>query len=338
MNPRHRRLILPGLLAILLVVVVVASLTKRADASVPPTADVVSTMTDPRIDESSGLAVSTLHPDLAYTINDSDNEPLIYAIQISTGKTVGTTRLTGYELSDTEAMSIDGKGRIWVADTGDNNGERGDSALYVLREPGRGSHSVRPTRYAVAYDNGPQDVEALAINPKTGAVYLFSKGLLRGEMYEFPANPSKTEVNVLPHGPQEFPLLVTDASFKPDGTSVVVRTYVAAYAYDAENFTEIATALLPVQGQGETLAYESSGRSYLIGSEGEDSQLIRIKTKSTATASAPTATPDATKVTTVDASDSSGGIGNAWIIGAALVALVTAVLLVMTLRTRPGSD
>ena len=90
MNPRRRRLLFPALLVVLLVVAAVVSLARDADArplgpsslgtlSAPATlsrvddetavaARVVSTVRDPRITESSGLAVSAVHDDLAYTI------------------------------------------------------------------------------------------------------------------------------------------------------------------------------------------------------------------------------------------------------------------------------
>ena len=93
MNPRHRRLLIPGLLIALLVVVLVSSLARRADgAEAGP--EIVSRMSDPRITESSGLAISVKHDDLAYTINDSGNEPIIFAIKVSPGAVVGTTTIT----------------------------------------------------------------------------------------------------------------------------------------------------------------------------------------------------------------------------------------------------
>ncbi|MEO6605291.1 MAG: hypothetical protein ABIN55_06730, partial [Aeromicrobium sp.] len=66
MNPRYRRLLIPGLLLLLLVVVIVSSLNRRADGA--EAAQVVTRLTDPRITESSGLALSRAYDGIAYTI------------------------------------------------------------------------------------------------------------------------------------------------------------------------------------------------------------------------------------------------------------------------------
>ena len=43
---------------------------------------VVSYLGDDRIKESSGLAYSAKHPDLVYTMNDSGNRPVVFAVQV----------------------------------------------------------------------------------------------------------------------------------------------------------------------------------------------------------------------------------------------------------------
>ncbi len=50
---------------------------------------------------------------------------------------------------DTEALAIDRDGTLWVADTGDNRGQRNDAALYALPEQGRGDHTVTAQRYPI---------------------------------------------------------------------------------------------------------------------------------------------------------------------------------------------
>ena len=280
MNPRHRRLLIPGLLVVLVVVVVVASIARRADAvelagrTAP--SKVVSTISDPRITESSGLAVSTRDADLAYTINDSGHGPEVFAIRISTGDVVGVTTVTGVTWRDTEAMAIDGDGRLWVADTGDNDGVRRDVALYAFDEPGEGDHSTTATRYPVEYTDGSQDVESLAIDPTTGRKVLVSKGLLDGQVLTLPKRLSQTEPNVPKDTGAASLLLATDASWSPDGRWLVVRNYLQAATLDTTTWKTVSTVTLPDQEQGETLAFEPGGTSYLVGSEGKDSELLRI--------------------------------------------------------------
>ena len=92
----------------------------------------ISEISDRRIKESSGLTISPAHDDLAYTINDAGNDPIVFAIKVSTGDVVGTTRVEGGDIKDTESIAIDGKGKMWLADLGDNDEERDDVALYAL--------------------------------------------------------------------------------------------------------------------------------------------------------------------------------------------------------------
>ncbi|RYJ06064.1 MAG: hypothetical protein EON52_08330 [Actinomycetales bacterium] len=280
MNPRHRRLLIPGLLVVLVVVVVVSSIARRAEAATlgqeATPSRVVSTIDDPRITESSGLAVSTRHADLAYTINDSGHGPEIFALRVSTGEVVGVTTVTGVTWRDTEAMAIDGDGRMWVADTGDNDAVRRDVALYAFDEPGEGEHSTTAKRYPVKYTTGSQDVESLAIDPTTGRKVLVTKGLLDGQVLTLPEKLSETEPNVPEDTAAASLLLATDAAWSPDGRWLVVRNYLQAATLDTTTWKTVSTVTLPDQEQGETLAFEPGGTSYLIGSEGKDSELLRI--------------------------------------------------------------
>lgn len=339
MNPRYRRLLIPGLLVVLILVVLVASLRREAHGATLAQAgthdgyDVVSTITDPRITESSGLALSNRHSDLAYTIDDSGNAPVVFAIRVSTGEVVGATKVTGGTLLDTEALSIDSDGTLWIADTGDNNSTRDDAALYALPEPGEGDHSVKARRYPVAYVDGPQDVETLLINPKTNKKYLVSKGLFGGEVYPLPQGLKTDTANKLTPIGAEVPLLLTDGAFTPDARYAVLRSYVGIHVFDVRTWHQVRTEPLPYQKQGETLAMESSGDSFLIGSEGADSTLLRLGFSIEANVpvpAGPTATP--TVASDTDGSPSGGLELNPWVIGVATVVVVAAGALAVRRR------
>lgn len=273
MNPRYRRLLIPGLLVLLLVVVIVSSLARRADGAVAEP-QVISRMTDSRITESSGLALSHAYDGIAYTINDSGNDPLIFAIELKSGRTVGVTRVEGGTLSDTEALAIDKDGTLWVADTGDNFERRKDAALYALPEQGSGDHTVVATRYPIEYDSDSHNVEALLVHPVTGAKVLVSKGLLSGKIYRLPAKLSTDQPNVAVAQEVPGPSSVTDATYTADGKYAVMRTYSSMYLYDASDGTLLNGVPTPAQKQGETIAAEPG--SLIVGSEGKRSELIRV--------------------------------------------------------------
>ena len=328
MNPRYRRLLIPGLLVALIVVVLVTSLSREARGTTLSRAgadvgyDVVSTMTDPRITESSGLVLSNRHSDLAYTINDSGNAPLVFAIRVSTGEVVGTTKVTGGTLVDTEALSIDSDGNLWIADTGDNNSSRNDAALYSLPEPGEGDHTVSARRYRVGYSNGPQDVETLIINPKTNKKYLVSKGLFGGEVYPLPESLKGDVENSLAPQAGEVPLLLTDGAFTPDGRYAVLRSYIAIHVFDVTTWHQVRTEPLPYQKQGETLAMESAGDSFLVGSEGVGSTLLRLGFSAKANEPVPTRP---TVAPAVSREPSAHGVElNPWVLGFGAVVVVAA--------------
>lgn len=314
MNPRHRRLLIPGLLIALLVVVVIASLVGRSDAAADSDPTQVSVIKDPRIVEASGMAVSAQFDDLVYVMNDSGESQMVYAVRISTGAVVGATTVTNGQWKDSEALSIDRDGTLWVADTGDNLVQREDAALYSFAEPGEGDQTVSAKRYPVTYEGGSQDVEALLIEPGTGAKYLVSKSFVVASVFALP-DPLSPAGNVAKQVARA-PAAVTDGAFTPDGSRVLLRTYADVRELDPATWDEVRPIATPPVDQGETLAAESGGRTFLIGSEGESSPLIRV-TIPRGSASAPTASPTPTaSPVPIDTSGepraSQGFAGRAW--------------------------
>lgn len=333
MNPRFRRLLIPGLLVALLVVVVVAALLGRADAASsaePVDSTVVSRINDVRITESSGLAVSSEHEDLAYTINDSGHAATIFAIRVSTGEVVGTTTVRDPQWNwlDTEALALR-DGTLWVADTGDNAQQRTDAALYAMDEPGPGNHTVVPKRYAVTYEEGPQNVEAIAVPPRSGRILLLSKLSTGGVVHRLPRTLRENRANVATPTSRTTPAFTTDATYTVDGRHVLVRSYVVAEVRDAETWDLIRTDVLPGQPQGETIALEPSGRTYLVGSEGLNSALLRVAFR---TDRSPSPTPTAASPADGDRADEDTGVS----LGAVglLAGFIVLVVVMITIARR----
>lgn len=344
MNPRRRRLLFPALLVVLLVVAAVVSWERDADAATSgevrsgevgsggsrADARVVSTVRDERIAESSGLAVSQVHDDLAYTINDSGNADVVFALRVSTGQVVGTTTVQGTPWVDTEALTLH-DGKLWIGDVGDNLGGRDDAALYAIDEPGPGTGTAASTRYPVSYPDGPQDVESLALDAE-GRFLLVTKDLLAGQLLRLPARLSTTGTNVAEPVGDPTLLMATDASTSPDGRHVVVRNYIAAAVLDATDLTTVRSETLPEQRQGETIAFERSGTSYLIGSEGSPWALQRIGfSPEQGGTTAPSATPAPTAPAPTDRTapqDGPGEVGRPWfavVVGGVAVLLLAGV-------------
>lgn len=324
-NPRHRRLLIPGLLIALIVVVVVASLFGRADAA---SGDPVVHLTDSRITESSGLAISDVDDALAYTINDSGSAAEVYAVDLATGAVVGVTTLT-VELVDPEALALV-DGRLWIADTGNNVGSRTDQALYSLDEPGRGDARVTPQRHAVEVPR-TIDVEALLADPRSGDLYLVSKSIAGAQVFALTADGDDFVAREVASA--AIPL-VTDGAFSPDGSTVAVLTYTSVIRVDPQTWQPVARTGLPVLGQAETLDFDSGG-TVLVGTEGTNSPLFRV-TVPTAPTPGEQSSPGVVEVPTDDAVTATEVAyaidpGSFWWAGlggsAAVIAAVAAVVL-----------
>jgi hypothetical protein len=277
MKPDRRRLLIPGLLIALLIVVVLAATMRRAGAEPTPLPIAphtqVSVMSDPRIRESSGLAASQAHPGIVYTNNDSGDRARIFAVDIGTGRVVGVTSVANAKWHDAEAMALV-KGKIWVADVGSSRPPGEERALYVFDEPGPGNHRVSAVRYPITLDGGAVEFEAIAVLP--GRVDLYGKGWPISRAFQIVGELTKSGPNVARLTPRTAPAWTADAAATPDGRYVLLHGAVEVEVRNAWTWQLVHVDVIPMLSQGETIALEASGRSYLIGSEGANSPLVRL--------------------------------------------------------------
>lgn len=236
-----------------------------------------SRLADSRIDESSSLAVSRQYMGTVYTAND-ESDPVIFAVDIPTGDLVGTTRLTGTKLRDPEAMALDRKGRLWLADTGDNDDRRRDTALYVFPEQGPTNATVRAVRYPIAYSDGEShNVETLLINPFSGAKYLVTKTKKgHGAVFAVPRRLYTRQLNVAMDVGLDVPKKVSDGAISPNGDWVVLRDEEEFHVYNAHSGEKVQKIGGPSLDKPESLSFNPSGRSFLVGSEGKKSPLYWV--------------------------------------------------------------
>jgi hypothetical protein len=241
----------------------------------------LATITDSRVVEASGMVLSSEEPGLAYVVNDSGHEPVVFVIEVVSGAVVGTTTLSGVEPVDTEALTLTVDGRLLVADIGDNGEDREEVSLLTIEQPGRGDATAVPTVYRVRYADGPVDAEGVFVEPGTGRVLIATKEFFGGGQVlalpqSLPASMPEGEVWVARPLDVETPALVTDAAILPDGSGAVLRTYGKVYVYQLPGWNLVHEDDLPRVKLGETIAVEESGRSALVGSEGSPSPIIRV--------------------------------------------------------------
>lgn len=225
------------------------------------------TFEDDEIFESSGLVD---RGGTVYTVNDSGDDAVVYGVDAGTGRTVSRTTYAD-DATDVEAMAPGADGTVWTADIGDNRANRDDVSVYRMR-PLDGRQPAQ--RYRLAYPDGPQDAEALLVNPRTSRVFVVTKSVFGGRVYAAPGALRTDRVNRLtPFA--EVTGLVTDGAFLADGRSVVLRTYGRAFVYTFPGFEDVGSVRLPAEQQGEGISVSSTGR-VLVSSEGVRADVLRV--------------------------------------------------------------
>ncbi len=256
-------------------------------------AEVLLRIDDPRVVESSGLAASRRHAGVLWTHNDSGDAARLFAVGRD-GRVLAILRFAGMQARDWEAMALGrddrGEPALFAGDIGDNLGVWPSVTVYRVAEPARlRDATVRAECYRLRYPDGPHDAEALLVDPRGDRLYVASKGEAGGSLYQAPAELRSDRVNLL-RLVRRVPALVTDGAFSPDGRLLVLRDYRAAYVYKASG-GRLAIVPLPLQQQGESIAFSPDGRSLLAGSEGAGSEIWRVPLPEAATPAVTTTRP-----------------------------------------------
>lgn len=273
---------------------------------------VLGTITDPAIDESSGLAASRRNPGVLWTHNDSGDEPLVYCIDLKAAP-CGVWRVTGAEAWDWEDMAAGpgprpGEPYLYLGDIGDNLDQRTEIVVYRIPEPtvtaGGAPVSTKAAPAATApaealklrFPDGPHNAEALAVHPTTGDVYVISKDAQAARVYKAaaPVDPAKvttmTQVGTIRLGAGARGLeQVTGADISPDGRRAALSTYAQGYELEAPAgapFDDIwsqppAPVALGLRLQGESIAYRLDGKALLTTSEIVPSPLQQVERRGT---------------------------------------------------------
>ncbi|MDR6864293.1 hypothetical protein [Phycicoccus sp. 3266] len=265
-----------------------AALSTRAAYAAGPAVPRDFHIEDPRVTESSGLARSVRHPHVVWTANDSGDSARIFAVDTGTGRTVGVHTF-GAPVRDVEALAVTPQGRVLVGDIGDNGRSRDHVTVYWFDEPALGDTTGGWSSWDLVYPDGPHDAESLAVDPRTGRVVVVTKAG-SGGVYALPARPSRARENRLVRV-GDGPAVATDAVWLADGSALAVRTYTQLVLLDRRTFAVRASALLPLQPQGETLALDPDGPGLLAGSEGRGSLVQRVAVPAPATPAPATPAP-----------------------------------------------
>ncbi|MEZ4600671.1 MAG: hypothetical protein R2940_12860 [Syntrophotaleaceae bacterium] len=267
--------------------------------------------------EASGLAASRRHPGVLWAVNDSGNQPLLFAFD-QRGVSLGEVLVKGaanVDWEDLAAFSWRGENWLLVADVGDNRGQRPLVVLHFFREPvpdskGRFAGEIRPAwSLSLTYPEGPRDCEAVAVDEKAGKILLLSKRTEPPVLYELPLEipasdhpvvatpvalletipPPASFDLLLPHG--QFRSQPTAMDLSPDGGTLLVLTYRHAYLFRRQK-GETWIAILARQPQKvelpdlfalpqrEAACFSADGMSWFVTSEGEGAGIYRVSAES----------------------------------------------------------
>ena len=258
-------------------------------------------LSDPEINESSGLAASNHSNDFVWTINDSGSEPVLFAVNLQ-GETLARVAVTGAENIDWEALSsfvLDGTPYLAIGDVGDNFNWRRSVSVYLVPEPVIDTNSQGVSQLSVevawqvqfTYPEGGLDSEAMAVDAVSAKILVLSKRERPNWLYTVPlmpageasvmvaeplqaleALPSPTEEEMDIHEAlEEFLHLPSGMSVQQN--SLLITTYKDAYLYTLqrsatgkiEALTDLVSIPLPSLGQREaiTFARDSNIEAYI---------------------------------------------------------------------------
>jgi len=222
-------------------------------------AEQTGAITDPEINEASGMAASLRDDTLLWIVNDSGNPSALFAIgpDGQTRARFSVADAPNCDWEDLAAFFLDQTPCLLIADTGDNLAGRGRCSLFVVEEPElrntlENREQELPVKWQIrfTYPDGPRDCEAVAVDVSNGKVLLLSKRNRPPILYELPLIPASTETGEIvataigpvtsippPTGedlrnPYGFSWSrPTAMDLSADGNRLVILTYKHAYAY-----------------------------------------------------------------------------------------------------------
>jgi hypothetical protein len=174
-------------LALAMIAGLVAPRLAAGQDSLPALLQRTGTFRAREIRESSGVAVSRVHPGLLWTHNDSGDGPFLYAINIS-GDLLGVVRVRGARAEDWEDISLarcpNRSGScLYIGDIGDNPERRKSVRVYVVSEPDppkaipwKDTLETAPAHeLTIKYPDRSHDAEALYVD-RDGNATIITKG------------------------------------------------------------------------------------------------------------------------------------------------------------------
>ncbi|MVM33698.1 hypothetical protein GO755_26905 [Spirosoma sp. HMF4905] len=245
----------------------------------------IGTMTDSDLEESSGVAPSRRNPGFLWTEEDSGNSNQIQLLRPD-GSVAARFTIDGATNRDWEDITVgpgpvSGETYVYLAEIGDNKRRYPEKIIYRFPEPTISGQKLPYTgtvtnaeAIRLTLPDGPQNAEAILIDPATKDLYILSKGD-RAELYQatYPQSLTQTimmkRLLVMPFDK------VTSAGISPDNREILIRTYGQLFYYSRRTGESVADALkrtprlipLANEPQGEAIGWAIDRSGYYTTSE-----------------------------------------------------------------------
>ena len=248
------------------------------------------TVSDPILDEVSGVVDSTANAGVLWVHNDSGDSARLFALTAA-GTVLGTFTVTGASAQDWEDLAqgpgpVEGQRYLYAGDIGDNALARASIAVYRIPEPVVDADAAPVGTVAMSgmnkltftYPDGAHNAETLLVDTD-GAIYVVTKQSGSATIFRAPpglAGGSSTVLENVGTVAINAGALLTGGDIAPAGDAIALRTYGQVYIYQRSAGSTIAATLAgarcagayTVEPQGEAIAFLSDAQSYITMSEG----------------------------------------------------------------------
>jgi hypothetical protein len=237
-------------------------------------------LTNPLLEEVSGLVASQRYPNRLYVHTDSGGESAVFVLD-TLGNELGRLELTGLKNRDWEDIAIgpgpNGSSYIYVAEIGDNEAKHEEIYLYRFAEPEllQAVPSAAIDQVKLQFPGGPKDAETLLADPITGSLFLVSKREPKNALYQVPATAFEKGSATL-EKVHEFDFNSSVAgNISKDGSQILIKTYLAVFYWKRTDKQSLVEALKAVpmrlpyvpEPQGEAIGFNFKGDAYFTLSE-----------------------------------------------------------------------
>ena len=237
-------------------------------------------LTNPLLEEVSGLVVSHRYPNRLYVHTDSGGEAAVFVLD-TLGNELGKLVLSGLSNRDWEDIAVgpgpNGSSYIYVAEIGDNEAKYDQIYLYRFAEPEllQAIPSAAIDRVSLQFPGGPKDAESFLVDPISGELYLVSKRETKNTLYRVPADGFE-KGNALLEKLHSFEFTSSvGADVSRDGSQILIKNYLQVFYWTRQANQSLSEALqapplrLPYipEPQGEAIGFNFKGNAYFTLSE-----------------------------------------------------------------------